>query len=209
MTRLTYRAANRSSIVTPQPPGSAWLGPIGHGLAMSNSRNSNTMATDQCQVDSPKKNHHSGIVPFVKYSDETQPAKQSGTATISSMTIEPGSRRPRIVSARPQNQTDATLSNNSDPTKNAKLPGNSSRMNSGKPSNVPTVPGATDERPVPSPCAMRRISLSTGQQSLRYTSRFFQRYRNPERAVSATATHFEISATHQAHAWPAISNANS
>ena len=126
-------------------------------------------------------------------------AKQSGTATISSMTIEPGSRRPRIVSARPQNQTDAALNNNSDPTKNAKLPGNSSRMNSGKPSNVPTVPGATGERPVPSPCAMRRMSLSTGQQSLRYTSRFFQRYRNPERAVSATATHLEISATHQAH----------
>ena len=75
MTRLTYKAANRSSIVTPQPPGSSWLSPTGHGLAMSNSRNSNTMDTDQCQVDSPKKNHHSGIVPFVKYSDETQPAK--------------------------------------------------------------------------------------------------------------------------------------
>ena len=107
--RLTYRAASRSSIVTPQPPGNAWLGPIGHGLAMSKNRNSNTMATDQCQVVSPKKNRHSGIVPFVKFSDETQPAKQSGAATISSMTTEPGSRWSRIVSAQPQNQTDATL----------------------------------------------------------------------------------------------------
>ena len=108
-----------------------------------------------------------------------------------------------------QTQTDAPPRTPSAPTKNAKLPGNSSRMNSGKPSSVPTVPGATGERPVPSPCAMRRMNRSTGQQSLRYTSRFFQRYRNPERAVSATATHLEASATHQAQAWPAISKANS
>ena len=140
---LTYRAASRSSIVTPQPPGNAWLGPIGHGLAMSNRRNNNTMTTDQCQVVSPKKYVHSGIEPLAKYSDDTQPQKQSGTATISSMTTEPGSRWSRIVSAQPQNQTDATPSNTSELTKNAKLPGNSSRMNSGKPSSVPTVPGAT------------------------------------------------------------------
>ena len=44
------------------------------------------------------------------------------------------------------------------PTKNPKLPGNSSRMNSGKPSSVPTVPGAFGESPVPSPWATRRIS---------------------------------------------------
>ena len=44
------------------------------------------------------------------------------------------------------------------PMKNLKLPGSSSRMNSGKPSSVPTVPGAFGDRPLPSPWATRRIS---------------------------------------------------
>ena len=98
-----------------------------------------------------KKYNQSGIFPVLKYIVDTQPEKHAGTATISSITTEAGSRSSRMDSALVQKYTAAVEVNNIMATKNIRLFGSNKRMNRGIPSRVPNVPGALVERPVPKP----------------------------------------------------------
>ena len=63
---MSLIGAFRSSIVTPQPFGIDWLGPTGHGLAMSKMRKKRMTPAVQPAFCPLKKWDHSGMTPELK-----------------------------------------------------------------------------------------------------------------------------------------------
>src|SRR5438105_13131151 len=115
-------AAKRSSMVTPHPPGRAWLDRTGQGLATSKNRKATNIPTVSSQAFAPKKSDKAGDEPVFQLIVPIYPKKQIGIATISSSTIEPGSFSPRIVSARLQHQTESRMPTRVPSAKTKSLP---------------------------------------------------------------------------------------
>src|SRR5580658_6549845 len=93
-----------------------------------------------------------------------QPVKQSGMATISSNTTEPGSFFLRICSASPHSQTERPTARRLPAINTGHDRPQSSSASQPKPTTEPKVPGAIGMRPAPKPWAIHSFINPPGKE---------------------------------------------
>ena len=170
LTSAVIKPARKSSDITPHPFAKFWLGPTGHGFAISNRRKRAKITTLHPTASQPARGKTWSRAIPVWCCQANQPNPATGKARISSSTTHPGSCNLRISSARVQIQTPAKKERKTKNRNRATLVNCPRANNQTSPRREPTVPGATGERPVPSPRAKNTINLSilTGSQRSTY-----------------------------------------